>query len=91
MITLIKENAEHVCDLVLAKGFLDRTQKAWLIKEMIIQTSPKPNFFSSEGPIKKLRRQIQTVIKYMQGISNEEFASRIYKELLQLNETNAPI
>ena len=28
MTTFIKENTEHVCDLVLAKGFLDRTQEA---------------------------------------------------------------
>ena len=27
MIALIKENTEHVCDLVLATGFLDRTKK----------------------------------------------------------------
>ena len=69
MIKLTKEDTEHVCDLGPAKGSLDKTQKAWFIKERndnpdVIKT--KLLFFKRSH--KETEKTNLRLIKYMQVI-----------------------
>ena len=55
---------------------------------MIIQTSPKPNLFSSEGPIKKLRRDKEGFIPGMQGFFNIPRSINVIHHINKLKDKN---
>ena len=86
--TLRRKHRTHLCDLGLGNGFLDVTSQAQGTKGKIgkLVFIKIENFSASKVTVKKVK--IQSIVWkkiLLNHASDEGLLSRIYKELLQLN------